>query len=74
MQQFQKVWYIDLPTFSEFQIRRYENRFQGCSHIFLYFLKCFGDKHGVRGSISGHICGRSKNVPKSIAICPGVKI
>ena len=37
-------------------------------HIFLYFSKYFGDKYGVRGSIFGHIVGRSKNVPKSIAI------
>ena len=37
-------------------------------------LKHLGDKYGVRGSRFGHILGRSKNVPKSVAICPGVKI
>ena len=42
--------------------------FQRCSHIFLYFLQYFGDKYGVRGSIFGNIFGRSKHVPKSIAI------
>ena len=42
--------------------------FQGRPHIFLYFLKCFGDKYGVRGSRVGNIFGRSRNVLKSIAI------
>ena len=37
------------------------------SHIFLYSLKYFGDKYGVRGSRFGHIFGRSRNVPKNIA-------
>ena len=37
-------------------------------HIFLYFLKYVGDKYGVRGSIFGHVFGRSKNGPKNIAV------
>ena len=54
---------------SEFQIVRYENHiFKDVPIAFLVFLKYFGDKYGVRGSIFGHIVGRSKNVPKSIAI------
>ena len=32
------------------------------------FLKYFGESYGVRGSRIDHIFGRSKNVPKSIAI------
>ena len=42
--------------------------FQRCSIFVLYFLKYFGGKYGVRGSIFGHIFGRSENVPKSITI------
>ena len=34
----------------------------------MYFVRYFGDKYGVRGSRFGIIFGRSKNVPKSIAI------
>ena len=45
--------------------------FQICYHMFLYCLKCFGHKCGVRGSRFGHIFGRSRNVPKSIAIDQG---
>ena len=33
-----------------------------------YVLKYFVDKYGARGSRFGHICGRPKNSPKSIAI------
>ena len=63
------VRYTYLPTFSEFQILRYENdMFQRCPHIFLYFLKRFGDKYGARGSRFGHVFGRSENVLKRIAI------
>ena len=55
--------------FSEFQILGYENNmFQGCSHISLYVLKNLGDKCGVRGSRFGNRFGRSRNVPKNIAI------
>ena len=39
------------------------NIFQGCSHV-----KYFGDKYGLRGSRFGHMFGRSRNVPKNIAI------
>ena len=63
-----KVRYTDLPTFSDFQILRYEILFQGCPHHFLYLFKYCCDKYGVRGSIFGHIFGRSRNHPKSIAI------
>ena len=35
---------------------------------FLVFLRYLCDEYGVRDSICGHICGRSKIVPKSIAI------
>ena len=35
---------------------------------FLVFLKYFCDKYGVRGSRFSRFVGRSKNVPKSIAI------
>ena len=34
----------------------------------MYVRKYFGDKYGVRGSRFGHVFGRSKNHPKSIAI------
>ena len=44
------------------------NMYQGCSHNFVYCLKYFGDKYGVRGSRFGNNFGRSKNVPESIAI------
>ena len=37
-------------------------------YLFLCFLNYFCDKYGVPGSSFGHIIGRSKNVPKSIAI------
>ena len=36
--------------------------------FFLFILKYFGDKYGVRGSRFGYIFGRSKNVPTNIAI------
>ena len=42
--------------------------------LFPYFLKYVGDKYGLRRSRFGHMSGRSKYVPKSIAICPGVDI
>ena len=38
------------------------------SICFLYCLNYFGNKYGVRGSIFGHMFGRSKNVLKTIAI------
>ena len=38
------------------------------SQSFLVFFKYFGDKYGVRGSRFGDLFGRSKNIPKSIAI------
>ena len=38
-------------------------------YLFVYFLlKYFADKYKVRGSRFSHIFGRSRNVPKSIAI------
>ena len=40
----------------------------------LYFLKYFGDKYRVRGSIFSRFVNRYRNHPRSIAICPGVKI
>ena len=47
----QQVRYTDLPTFSEFQILRYENNIcQGCSQMFSCTFKYFGDKYGARGS------------------------
>ena len=42
-----------------------------CSQIFPYFLvflKYFVDKYGVRGCRFSHMFGRSRHVPKSIAI------
>ena len=48
----------------------FEKRFRN----FLIRLKYFWSYIRAVGSIFGHICGRSKNVPKNIAICPGVKI
>ena len=39
----------------------------------LYLLKWFCDRKGV-GAIFSDNSGSSKNDPKSIAICPGVKI
>ena len=41
--------------------------FEDALIIFVYFLKYFGDKYGVRGSRFGNILGRSENDPKSIA-------
>ena len=35
--------------------------------ISLYFLKYVGGKYRARGSTFGHIFGRSRNQPKSIA-------
>ena len=72
MQTFQtlaKNRYTGLPKFSGFQILRYENNIvQGCSDTFLFFLKYFGDKYGVRRSRFGWFVGRSRNHPNSIAI------
>ena len=48
--------------------------FQGCHNIFLYFVKYFADKYGVRGSRFGWFLGSSRNHPKSIATCAGIKI
>ena len=42
--------------------------FEGRVHTFFYVSKYFSDKYGVRGSRFGNVCGRSKNVPKRIAI------
>ena len=55
---------------SEIHIPKYENLIfpKDVPIGFLYCLKYFGNKYGVRGSIFGHIFGRSKNVPKNIAI------
>ena len=62
-------WYTGIPTFSDFQVLRYENKlFKDAPIFFLYLLKYFRDKYGVRGSRFGHMFGRSRNVPKSIAI------
>ena len=45
------------------------------SMISLVFFEVFLESiMGLGGSIFGHIFGSSKNVPKNIAICPGVKI
>ena len=44
------------------------------SILFLYPLKYFCNKSGVRGSIFGHIAGSAKNVPKRISICPGTLV
>ena len=67
---FQTVWYIDLPRFSELQILRCENNiFQGYSHnCSCIFWSIFGDEYEARGSIFGHIFGRSRHPPKRIAI------
>ena len=58
-----KVRYTYLPRFSEFQFVRSEKYYvsYNCWSI-------FGDKYVVRGYIFGHMFGRSKNIPKSIAI------
>ena len=66
--------YTDLQYFQSFRFSDMKNMFQGCSPMFLHFSKYFGDKYRVQGSIFGHIFGSSKNLPKSIAICPGVRI
>ena len=42
--------------------------------VVLYFLKYHGDEYGLRGSIFSHFFESSRNHPKSIAICPGIKI
>ena len=44
-----QVQHLDFLDFQNVEIRR-TNIFRGCSHFFLYFLKCFGDKYGVYGS------------------------
>ena len=64
--------YTNLPKFSELQILKcdFSKMFLYC---FLYFLKYVGDKYGVRGSRFNRFVGRSRNHPKSIAICPGIK-
>ena len=43
--------YTYFPKLSNISILRYENNIvQGCPHVFLYALKHFGDKDGVRWS------------------------
>ena len=48
---------IGRHTSQHFQNLRFSDMifFQRCSHNFPYFLKYFGGKHGVRGSIFGYI-------------------
>ena len=50
------------------------NMFDDVSILFLYFLKCFGDKWEVHRAIFGENSGSSKNDPTSIGICPGTLI
>ena len=41
--------------------------------LFSMLLSFFVINKRGEGSIVGHICGRSQNVPKNIGICPGIK-
>ena len=61
---------VHLPSQRHLNLRfsYMENKFQGCPTVFLYFSMYSGDKYMVRGSRFGHIFGRSKIHPKSIAI------
>ena len=61
-----EIRHTDLQTSFEFQILRYEKIicFRYVPIFFLYLLKYFGDKYGLRGSRFGHIFGRPKNVLK----------
>ena len=61
----QKAWYIDFHVFKTYS---QNNMFKDAPIISCIFLKYSGDKYGVRGFRFGHMFGRSKNVPKSIAI------
>ena len=72
---FQKVRYTYLPTFSEFHILGDENKFvQRCPHIVLVlFVNIWVTDTGSQGPDFVDL-GSSRNPPKSIAICPGVKI
>ena len=45
----------------------YENMFKDLP-ILCIFGSIFGNTYGVRGSTFGYVFGRSRNVPKSIAI------
>ena len=68
-QHFKKVRYAYLPNLSQFQVPRYENNiFKDAPTNFLVFLKSFGDKYRVRGSIFCNIFGRPRNHPKNLAI------
>ena len=57
-----------LPNFSELQVLKFENIFFKDIPIISCILKYFGDECGARGSRFGHMFGRSKNIPKSVAI------
>ena len=50
----QTVMYTDLPTFSEFQILRYENNIsQGCAHKFIVFFEVINT--GIEGPSSVYL-------------------
>ena len=73
--QFKKLGKHTSQQFQNFRFSDMKNKMLKNVPIFSCIVwNIFRDKYGVRGSRFSQSVGSSRNHPKSIAICPGVKI